>query len=159
MRIKVNHTFLLGCCVLLLVVLCCLSVDAPLLFNRQRTEREYMVKHRLIEIRIAEEKYCRVHGAYTGSFEALTATKLLADSLSYIPFSQERFSLKASSIVGKSGQSIPVMECGAQYSQYLNGLDKESVTNLTDAALASGRYPGLKIGDLEMPNNNKGNWE
>jgi hypothetical protein len=51
------------------------------------------------------------------------------------------------------------MECGARYDEYLQGLDADEVSNLTDEAMGAGRFPGLKIGDLETPNNNAGNWE
>ena len=54
---------------------------------------------------------------------------------------------------------MPLMECGAQYQQYLNGLDENSIANLVEAANEAGLYPGLKIGDLITPNNNAGNWE
>lgn len=50
------------------------------------------------------------------------------------------------------------MECGATYKQYLDGLDKASVDELTQEANANGRFPGLKIGDTETPNDNVGNW-
>ncbi len=160
MKMKANNTLLLMGCVLVLAALCFLSVDAPMRFQRQRQEREAVVKQRLLTIRAAEEKYRVRHGAYAGSFAELAKGGLLADSISYIPFSsKKRFSLQISSTVGKSGRQVPLMECGAEYADYLNGLDESSVASLTDEANAAGRYPGLKIGDLETPNDNAGNWE
>ena len=84
----------------------------------------------------------------------------MADSLQYIPYSDgERFSLSATTVITKSGQQMPLMECGAQYQQYLNGLDENSIPNRVEAAYEAGLYPGLKIADLITPNNNAGNWE
>lgn len=151
--------YLLTGCVLLLVVLCFLSVNAPLRFDHERQVRETEVKTRLVAIRQAEERYCQRHGTYTGDFNALVKGGLLADSLRYIPNTRKPFSLRASGIMGKTGRQIPVMECGARYDEYLQGLDADEVSDLTDEAMGAGRFPGLKIGDLETPNNNAGNWE
>lgn len=146
MTAKINNVSLLAACVLVLAILCFLSIGSPMSFERQRTEREAVVKQRLMKIRAAEAKYLARHGAYASSFGELAKERLLPDSLSYIPFSgKQRFSLRITIVEGKGGKAVPLMECGAEYVQYLNGLDESSVASLTDDANASGRYPGLKI--------------
>lgn len=83
-----------------------------------------------------------------------------ADSLEYIPYGEgEKFELEKTIHVGRSGVTQNVMECRASYYSYLKGMNEREIYNLTDAAEKSGRYPGLKIGDLLTPNNNAGNWE
>lgn len=160
MKPKVKSNHILMCCVLALAVLCFLSVNAPVRFKREQQQRELVVKQRLLKIRQAEMQYRRLHRVYVGSFKQLTDAGLLADSLSYIPFSGgQRFSLTVSMALGKTGRQIPLMECGATYGQYLQGLDAYSITNLIEEANAAGRYPGLKIGDITTDNNNAGNWE
>ena len=129
-------------------------------FKRQCEEREAVVKERLMKIRQAEERFCKDTGEYAPDFTALIANGYLADSLQYIPYSNsEMFDLAASAVITRSGKVIPVMQCGALYHQYLRGLDDNSIGNLTEAADAAGRYPGLKIGDLTQDNGNSGNWE
>src|SRR5574344_783 len=82
------------------------------------------------------------------------------DSLKYIPFGNgEKFEVQVTSNMTKSGAVQYLMECGATYSQYLKGLDKDEINELMDNAGKSGAYPGLKIGDIITPNNNAGNWE
>lgn len=160
MKLRYKNSYLLCLSVLVMALLCFLSIDSPIRFDHQRNERETTVKTRLIKIRTAEEKYRSKNGTYTGSFDILVKSGFLADSLRYIPFAgKKEFSLQASSTIGKSGKQIPLMECGAEYSQYLQGLDKTSITDLTEEANNDGRFPGLKIGDLETPSNNEGNWE
>lgn len=160
MRIKTDNTVLLALCVLVLAVLCIVSVSSPMRFDSERAERERAVKARLVKIRSAEERYRLSHGAYAASFDQLVRSGLLADSLRYIPYAGGRqFGLRTSTTAGRGGERIPLMECGATYAQYLDGLDKASVENLMEEAGAAGRFPGLKIGDLEMPGNNAGNWE
>lgn len=136
-----------------------MSIGSPMVFERQRAKRENAVKQRLMTIRSAEEKYRTRHGVYASNFKQLTKCGLLADSLAYIPYtSGKRFSLTATMLPGKNDEGIPVMECGATYNQYLDGLDKTSINELTEEANANGTFPGLKIGDTEAPNDNAGNW-
>lgn len=159
MRLKVNNTYCLGGCVLILALLCLISIGSPMYFEKQKARRESAVKERLMTIRAAEEKYRARHGVYAASFKELARCGLLADSLADVPgVKGQRFSLTATTLPGKSGNAIPVMECGATYKQYLDGLDKASVDELTQEANANGRFPGLKIGDTETPNDNVGNW-
>lgn len=158
MKIKNNHILLI--CVLALALICFLSVDKPIHFQHQQAIREYAVKERLLKIRTAEERYKKATGAYTGDFTLLVKRGLLADSLQYIPYSGgKRFSLTASTQIMKSGKQIPLMECDANYEDYLQGLDPNSIANLIQEANESGRFPGLRIGDINTPNNNAGNWE
>ena len=71
----------------------------------------------------------------------------------------ERFELTATVEIMKSGRQVPLMECGAQYHQYLEGLDENTIANLMETADNEGRYPGLRIGDITQNNHNAGNWE
>ncbi|MCF0197858.1 MAG: hypothetical protein HUK02_00845 [Bacteroidaceae bacterium] len=92
------------------------------------------------------------------------------EALRYIPGSDEgdvkekqQFELLAVMIKTKSEAIIPVMECGATYSQYMVGdskLWKRECANKTELANSQGAYDGLKIGDASLNwNNNAGNWE
>lgn len=147
-------------CAALLAVVCFLSIYSPIRFQHVRDSREAVVKQRLIHIRAAEEAFRRRTGSYSGSFEALINGGYMADSLQYVPYSGgKRFELSASVQISKSGRQIPLMECSAGYEDYLNGLDRNAVSNLIQKANESGAFPGLKIGDITTPNNNEGNWE
>lgn len=157
---KFNHIYMLMVLSALLLIVCCMSIYSPLRFQQQQEEREAAVKHRLIQIRHAEELYRKSKGTYAGTFHELTVHGLLADSLQYVPYTDgKRFDLAVSMHLGESGRQVPLMECGALYSDYLQGLDENSVANLIEEANNTGRYPGLKIGDLTTPNDNAGNWE
>lgn len=137
-----------------------MSVYSPIRFDKERSKREAEVKERLISIRKAEEQYRRQHGTYTGDFRTLVRSGLLSEEQTVIPYSaNEHFELRTTTIVGKLGRQVPLMECGAQYQQYLDGLNENSVANLIEDANNAGLYPGLRIGDLTTPNNNAGNWE
>jgi len=158
MRVKKNH--ILAVLAFALAAACALSIYTPVRFGKELAKREQAVKERLVKIRFAEEKYRKAHGAYTDDFNTLVKDGYLADSLQYIPFTDgKKFQITVSTQISKSGKHIPLMECYAGYDDYLSGLDAGSIANLTEEANNAGRYPGLKIGDITIPNDNAGNWE
>lgn len=157
---KISNNYILALLAVALGVVCFMSIYTPMRFDEQRDVRERAVKQRLIKIRYAEEKYRKANGVYAEDFAELVKCGLLADSLQYIPYADGvRFELVTTTVLGKSGRQMPLMECGAKYNDYLDGLDENSVANLIEVANNSGRYPGLKIGDIITPNDNAGNWE
>lgn len=160
MKKKISNNLILGILAATLAVTCGLSVYSPIRFDRQKKIREQAVKERLIKIRYAEEKYRKDNGEYAGDFTKLIKGGYLADSLQYIPFTENKqFTLSTNVLTGKSGRQIPLMECTAGYEEYLSGLNGNSISNLIEEANNAGRYPGLKIGDVTTPNDNAGNWE
>ena len=159
MRKKISNNSILAACVLVVLTLCLLSVWQPIHFQKEKEQRETAVKQRLMKIRTAEENYKRRHGTYTGDFATLIKGKWLDREMQYIPFSDnKRFSLSATTIVTKNGKQIPLMECGATYEEYLDGLNEDAIQQETDKANMEGRFPGLKIGDITTTNDNAGNW-
>ena len=159
MRKRINNNYILGACVFVMMLLCILSVSQPIRFQKAMENREVAVKAKLIKIRDAEEKYKAKHGVYTGDFTTLVKEKYIKGDDIVIPYSDgKKFSLTATTIVGKSGKQIPLMECGATYKDYLDGLSEEAIQEATDKANYAGLYPGLKIGDITADNNNAGNW-
>lgn len=151
---------LTSACVAALAAMCCISVMSPIRFENEQAKREAAVKQRLLKIRTAEERYKAKAGTYTGSFKELVGKGFLADSLQYIPYSEGRkFELSATTQISKSGRTVPLMECGAPYEAYLEGLDQEAIAGLVEKANDSGGYPGLKIGDITQAGDIAGNWE
>ena len=83
----------------------------------------------------------------------------IIDSIAYIPYSGgKKFEMKA--IIGQvSGVPVPLFEASAPYSLLLKDLNRQLVINLNSDRELSSRYPGLRVGSIESPNNNAGNWE
>lgn len=54
---------------------------------------------------------------------------------------------------------IPLFEARTPYTVYLYDLDHQELLNLIDKADQMSKYAGLKVGSVEAPNNNVGNWE
>ena len=90
---------------------------------------------------------------------------IFADSLQYIPVVGGKFELQA--VVKKvSGTNIPLFEARASNDVILAGLNRQLVVNINNDIeeinknLSNAqRYSGLKVGSIDQPNNNAGNWE
>jgi hypothetical protein len=81
------------------------------------------------------------------------------DSIGLIPLSGgQKIEMKA--IIGKvSGVDVPLFEASIPFDILLNGLNRQLVVNLNSERVNTERYPGLRVGSIEAPNNNAGNWE
>ena len=160
MKPRTYTNSLLACCVAALIVLCTLSISQPLRFDHERQHRETAVKERLAQIRRAQKAYLRAHHRYCADWAALIREGYLTQPMQYIPYTDNKqFRMTATVITTTSGRAVPVMECGAYYTDYLDGMDRRQVVTLMREAGMAGNYPGLKIGDLIIPNDNAGNWE
>lgn len=159
MKKHINN-YILAAFAAILVFVCIRSIYAPVLFDGERESREREVRMRLAAIRRAQEANLRLTGTYSGSLDELTARGLLAAPQKFIPHSGgEEFHLRTATLTTASGREVPVMECSATFDEYLRGLDEASIAELTEEAGNAGRFPGLKIGDIEKDNENAGNWE
>ena len=85
--------------------------------------------------------------------------KFVVDSLEFIPFSGgQKVEMKAE-VREVSGVKVPLFEAKVPFKALLKGLDEQLVVNVIAEKQDLDLYPGLKVGDIEKPNNNAGNWE
>jgi len=102
--------------------------------------------------------------AYVNLLEAIFPTDYTAETineLGIIPFSNnQKFEIKVKNdYTNSNGIKIPLLEVSAHYKSYLFDLDEQELVNVIDLQEKLFRFPGLKIGSVEEPNNNAGNWE
>lgn len=102
--------------------------------------------------------------SYVSVYESLFASTIPADQIDQmvvVPFSGgQRFEMAASSFTNaKSGTVVPLFEARAPYDMYLSDLDRQELINLKDQKRQLEKFPGLKVGSIDEPNNNAGNWE
>ncbi len=82
------------------------------------------------------------------------------DSLAYVPFGNgARFEVETSMDTTKAGSPQYLFEARTPYEVYLSGVNDQELANLISNMKKMDRYCGLKVGDVNMPNNNAGNWE
>ena len=101
------------------------------------------------------------HTMWVAAIDTLYPKGFNADSLRYVPFGNgTQFELRTGcDSSSKSGNKLYLFEAKTPYRTYLEGINKDELNNLIDLQLELGRYPGLKVGDAEVGNNNAGNWE
>ncbi len=102
--------------------------------------------------------------SYVSVYESLFANDLKEDQIDQIvvvPYSNgQKFEMEtASHTNAASGIVIPLFEARAPYDMYLSDLDRQELINLKDEKKQLEKYPGLKVGSIQEPNNNAGNWE
>ena len=81
------------------------------------------------------------------------------DSIGIIPFSGGRAVAMKAVIKKVSGVDVPLFEAGMPYEYLLSGMNHQLLVNLWHERTNQSRYPGLKVGSVDNPNNNAGNWE
>lgn len=83
-----------------------------------------------------------------------------ADSLAFVPYGNgAKFEMATRSDTTKSGAPLNLFQAQVSYDVYLKGLNDQELRNLKDLQGKLGKYLGLRVGDIEQPNNNAGNWE
>ena len=83
------------------------------------------------------------------------------DQITYIPYSDNlRYEIEVNDNYKTSqGIHVPLFEARAPFETYLADQDKQELINLIDKEQKLDHYAGLKVGSIEAPNNNAGNWE
>ncbi len=78
-----------------------------------------------------------------------------------VPYSQnKKFGIEVNNNYKNDiGIRVPLFEVTAPYQVYLHDLDRQELINLIDKANQMEKFAGLKVGSVEAPNNNAGNWE
>lgn len=97
-----------------------------------------------------------IQSLYKGQYTEETIDKII-----YIPFTNNmKFEVETNNEYKTSqGINVPIFEIRAHFNTYLHDLNKQELVNLIDKEEKLEHYPGLKVGSVEAPNNNAGNWE
>lgn len=83
-----------------------------------------------------------------------------ADSLAFVPYGNgAKFEMETRSDTTKSGAPLNLFQAQVAYDVYLKDINDQELRNLKDLQGKLGKYLGLRVGDIEQPNNNAGNWE
>lgn len=97
-----------------------------------------------------------IQSLYKGQYTEENIEKII-----YIPFTDNmKFEVETNNEYKTSqGINVPIFEIRAPFSSYLHDLNKQELVNLIDKEEKLEHYAGLKVGSVEAPNNNAGNWE
>ena len=82
------------------------------------------------------------------------------DSLPYVPYGNgAKFELAIRKDTTKAGAPLNLFQAQVAYDVYLGDLNHQELVNLKDVQTKLGKYCGLRVGDIEQPNNGAGTWE
>lgn len=93
---------------------------------------------------------------YHGRFDAESIKEILV-----IPYTDNVHyeALVNDSYTTSQGIHVPLLEVRAHFNTWLADQDEQELVNLVDREEKLGHFPGLRIGSVDEPNNNAGNWE
>ncbi len=102
--------------------------------------------------------------SYVSVYESLFADEFPKEEIENImtvPYSNgKKFEMETANYTNAtSGITVSIFEARAPYDFYLSDLNRQELINLKDKSEKLGKYSGLKVGSIEEPNNNAGNWE
>lgn len=84
----------------------------------------------------------------------------VVDSLRYVPgMKGTEFQMSSSRVMTTSMVQVNVFEAYVLNDDFLKDLDRQLVINYNDQRTKTTGFPGMKVGDVKIPNNNAGNWE
>ena len=97
-----------------------------------------------------------IQSLYKGQYTEETIGEIV-----YIPYTDNvEFEVETNNgYTTSQGIKVPIFEIRAHYNTYLHDLNNQERVNLIDKEEKLEHYPGLKVGSVEAPNNNAGNWE
>jgi len=82
------------------------------------------------------------------------------DQLRYVPGTDNiEFQMAAARVMTTSMVQVNVFEAYVLNDVFLSDLDRQLVVNYNDQRTKITGFPGMKVGDILVPNNNAGNWE
>ncbi len=82
------------------------------------------------------------------------------DQLRFVPgMENTEFKMSASRVMTTSMVLVNVFEAYVLNDVFLGDLDRQLVVNYNDQRTKITGFPGMKVGDVKVPNNNAGNWE
>jgi hypothetical protein len=82
------------------------------------------------------------------------------DQLRYVPgLEKTEFQMAAGTVMTTSMVLVNVFEAYVLNDVFLADLDRQLVVNYNDQRTKITGFPGMKVGDIRVPNNNAGNWE
>ena len=82
------------------------------------------------------------------------------DQLRYVPgLEKTEFQMAAGTVMTTSMVLVNVFEAYVLNDVFLADLDRQLVVNYNDQRTKITGFPGMKVGDIRVPNNNTGNWE
>lgn len=98
--------------------------------------------------------------SYTSVMDSIFNPGFPVDSIRYVPYTNgKEFKLEADIVETGSRVDVEVFEASVLNDVFLRGLDEQLIINYNAERKKITGFPGMRVGNIEEPNNNAGNWE
>ncbi len=97
-----------------------------------------------------------IQSLYKGAYTEETIEEII-----YIPYTDgQKFEIEVNNeYQTDKGIKVPLFEVRAPFAAFLADQNAQELVNLIDKEEKLDHYAGLKVGSIDSPNNNAGNWE
>ncbi|MFZ2287043.1 MAG: hypothetical protein WAV93_08675 [Bacteroidales bacterium] len=138
-----------------------LKVDSlPLVFKRGSLTDEMIAEGITSEREAVKKGLISRDTSYVAVRDSIFDKDYPVEQLRYVPGTENvEFEMAASRVMTTSMVLVNVFEAYVLNDVFLSDLDRQLVVNYNEQRTKITGFPGMKVGDIRVPNNNAGNWE
>ncbi len=132
----------------------------PLVFKRGSLTDEMIASGITTEREAVKKGLISRDTSYIAVIDSIFDKGYPIDQLRYVPgLEKTDFQMSAGRVMTTSMVLVNVFEAYVLNDVFLSDLDRQLVVNYNDQRTKITGFPGMKVGDVKIPNNNAGNWE
>ena len=132
----------------------------PLVFRRGSLTDEMIAEGITSEREAVKKGLISRDTSYVAVRDSIFDKDYPIDQLRYIPGTENiEFKMAAARVMTTSMVLVNVFEAYVLNDVFLSDLDRQLVVNYNEMRTKITGFPGMKVGDIRVPNNNAGNWE
>ena len=138
-----------------------LQVDSlPLVFKRGSLTDEMIAEGITSEQMAVKKGLISRDTSYIPVRDSVFQKGYAIDDLRFVPGMKDtEFQMAAGRVMTTSMVLVNVFEAYVLNDVFLSDLDRQLVVNYNEQRTKTTGFPGMKVGDVKIPNNNAGNWE
>jgi hypothetical protein len=132
----------------------------PLVFRRGSLTDEMIAEGITSEREAVKKGLISRDTSYVAVRDSIFDKAYPIDQLRYIPGTENiEFKMAAARVMTTSMVLVNVFEAYVLNDVFLSDLERQLVVNYNEMRTKITGFPGMKVGDIRVPNNNAGNWE
>jgi len=132
----------------------------PLVFKRGSLTDEMIAEGITTEREAVKKGLISRDTSYIPVLDSLFHKEFPIEELRHVPGTESaEFNMSAGRVMTASMVMVNVFEAYVLNDVFLSDLDKQLIANYNEQRTKITGFPGMKVGDVRVPNNNAGNWE
>ncbi len=132
----------------------------PLVFKRGSLTDEMIAEGITSEREAVKKGLISRDTSYIPVLDSVFRKDYPIEQLRYVPGKDTaQFRMAAGRVMTTSMVMVNVFEAYVLNNVFLSDLDRQLVVNYNELRTKITGFPGMKVGDIKVPNNNAGNWE